>query len=308
MEQLKKELSQFGCKGLGTTIVMLIVGLLIIAVGVVLGKQDFEAFDPVGKAYEFQQIDAVYAMGPFAEDGNEKYYIVEDTEGMWYLMKTGEKCPVPVYGEDVSDDDLSALTGQVVKGKTASIYYNMAQALADFFQGSGVDLTAYNYEDYFGKYYLDTTDTVTNSSIVCYCLGGCLAFVGAILALAYAGRRNKIRKQADLLEQQGVLGRIYADYAAGQYQWYHKLRIVVFGHDIIDFAAGKEAFKVHSLDAVTNVFKCNMVDGEPTVTSYIALETADGTRRLIAPFTSNSHELADAVEQIKRNILGGTRW
>ena len=30
-------------------------------------------------------------MGPFAEDGNEKYYIVEDTAGMWYLMKTGEK-------------------------------------------------------------------------------------------------------------------------------------------------------------------------------------------------------------------------
>lgn len=308
MEQLKKELLQFGCKGKVAAIVLLVLGLLNVGLGFGLRQTDYAAFDPYGKAHEYEQLDVVYAMGPFADNGEQYCYVMEDADGYWNLVATGKNCPVPVYGEDIMDDDIDDLTPKTLRGKTTSIPSSMAQYLVEFFQDGGYDITLNDYEDYFGYYYLDTTDTFSSGSIVCFVFGGILAFLALIWVISFTGRKKKVKQRIDELEQQGLLNRLYADYSMGQYQWYKLIRLGVFAHYVVDFGAVKEGFEIYPLEDVTNVFRCNMVNGEPTAESYIALETLNGQRKLLTPRTGELRELPEAIDQIKRSIMGGARW
>ena len=62
------------------------------------------------------------------------------------------------------------------------------------------------------------------------------------------------------------------------------------------------------LNTITNVFKCNMVNREPTTDTYIALETADGTRSLLS--ARKNKDLDKIIAQLKANINQGgiTTW
>ena len=66
-----------------------------------------------------------------------------------------------------------------------------------------------------------------------------------------------------------------------------------------------EGFYVTPLDDITNVFKCNMLNGDPTTTSYIALETADGKRTLVASHSGKSKDFDQVLNQLKANIHQG---
>ena len=62
------------------------------------------------------------------------------------------------------------------------------------------------------------------------------------------------------------------------------------------------------MENVVNVFKCNMVDGEPTSTNYIALETADGKRYLVAACAKTGREFDNVLMQLKSMANGGRQW
>lgn len=103
----------------------------------------------------------------------------------------------------------------------------------------------------------------------------------------------------------GGLQRIYSDFANSPRIFSPKLGVAVSNHFILDYNNTKEGFYVTPLDDITNVFKCNMLNGDPTTTSYIALETADGKRTLVAARSGKSKDFDQVLNQLKANIHQG---
>ena len=57
-----------------------------------------------------------------------------------------------------------------------------------------------------------------------------------------------------------------------------------------------------------NVFKCNMVNGNPTTSNYIALEHKNGQRILVAACPNVSKDFNAALDMLKQSVNGGMQW
>ena len=62
------------------------------------------------------------------------------------------------------------------------------------------------------------------------------------------------------------------------------------------------------LDQFYNVFKCNMVNGKPTTSNYIALELKNGQRILVAACPNTSKSFNTALDMLKQSVNGGMQW
>lgn len=311
MEEFKKDLLSL-CKRsiLGPVL------FLLIAVGCILLASTGTDYDPFdGTSSGYAKLDVVYVMGPFAEQTNEdgnttnEYYIAEDADGYWLVIGTNMYNMLPVYGEDIGEDDIADLTPETVYGYSTEIPDELAYYLVDYFDGTGADLTTDNYTDYFGSYYLDTTDKDAGSiDLFLYIFGGVMALLAVIIFFAGGTKRRAVKKQLKAMEESGELQTIFDDFASGQKFFYNKAKIAMSQHYIIDVSVQGAGFRVVPLENVVNVFKCNMVDGEPTSTNYIALETADGKRYLVAACAKTGREFDNVLMQLKSMTNGGRQW
>ena len=135
-----------------------------------------------------------------------------------------------------------------------------------------------------------------------------MALLAVIIFFAGGTKRRAVKKQLKAMEESGELQTIFDDFASGQKFFYNKAKIAMSQHYIIDVSVQGAGFRVVPLENVVNVFKCNMVDGEPTSTNYIALETADGKRYLVAACAKTGREFDNVLMQLKSMANGGRQW
>ncbi len=214
---------------------------------------------------------------------------------------------MPVYGDDVQDIDLDSLKGITVKGNNKTISTQMKSYVIDFFEDEETDLSYVNFSDYFGDYYLDTTDKGNSGTIAFYIISAVMLFIAVLLLIVSSKKSKDIKNKINFLEQNGSLNTLYQDFSLGQPVFSKKLRLAVSDHFVLDYSAPKEGFIVYPLENVNNVFKCNMINGCPTTTNYIALETIDGQRFCIAPTNNNSVEFNSIISRLKNTVAGGVQ-
>ena len=307
MEDFKKDLLRMCKRSIAGPIIFLVIAVVCAGLGVLMSDTSYDPFD--GTSGGYQQLDVVYVMGPFAEqteDGRttDEYYIAEDVDGYWNIIGTNTHNELPVYGEDISDEDIDNLTPQTVTGYSRTIPYELGSYLVDYFDGTGIDLTMSNYTDYFGNYYLDTTDKNSNSSsLFFYMLAVVMAILGVVIFFAGGAPQKKVKKQIEQMEQSGAITPVFNDFSAGPRFFYYKSKVALSRRYLLDFGPTDHGFDVIPLENIVNVFKCNMVSGEPTSISYIALETAAGERYLTAASPKAGQEFDNIIMQIRSLLM-----
>lgn len=70
-----------------------------------------------------------------------------------------------------------------------------AHYLVDYLSDTGLDITTYNYDEYFGDHYLDTTHTAVENSIVLYVIAAVFTVLGIIIFQQAATRKRPLRKR-----------------------------------------------------------------------------------------------------------------
>lgn len=139
---------------------------------------------------------------------------------------------------------------------------------------------------------------------------GIFAFV-AILMFGTAGTKKKrIKAQLREMEEEGSLQILYNDFSYTGAKFSKKYQVAYGRRYLLDFAAAKEGFRIMDLQEIHNVFRCNMVDGEPQETIYIALETADGSRTLVGSAAKMTEEFSGIIANLKQitRLNGGAQW
>ena len=314
MEQFKKDLLKMSGGSIVAPIILGIIAAIFVVLGLMQSNTDYVQFDPFDKGYA--SLDVVYVMGPFAEKTEDsktiEFYIAEAKDEGWYIIGTDTKSTLPVYGSDVMDDDIASLASTTVKGKSKEIPSELASYLIDYFSGTGADLSMLNYNQYFGDHYLDTTESAWEEGAVFYIIAVICAVILIILVAVNAKKKKDIKKQLCTLEENGQLGAIFQDFSSGQRIFAKKLKLATAGRYVLDFNTPKNGFEVIPLTNVNNVFKCNMIQEQPTTTNYIALETTEGARYLIAPSAKVNSEFETVIAQLKAvaaaNVNGGAQW
>ena len=149
-------------------------------------------------------------------------------------------------------------------------------------------------------------------SAVFYIIAVICAVILIILVAFNAKKKKDIKKQLRTLEENGQLGAIFQDFSSNQRIFAKKLKLATAGRYVLDFNTPKNGFEVIPLTNVNNVFKCNMIQEQPTTTNYIALETTEGARYLIAPSAKVNSEFETVIAQLKAvaatNVNGGAQW
>ncbi|MBU5473531.1 MAG: hypothetical protein GX284_10975 [Clostridiales bacterium] len=311
MEEFKKNLLKICGKNIVAPIIFLGIGVLFLVIGLIPEWTTYKSFDPQSDGYA--TLDVTYVMGPFAELVNDnksdtEFYIAEDSDGYWNIIATKKGTSLPVYGVDVQDDDLNTLTGQTIRGESTLIPYEASRYLVDYLSDAGLDITTSNYSEYFGDYYLDTTHPANENSIYLYIVAAAFAFISILIFTTGNNKKKAVKKKISTLEQTGEFQQIYSDFSVSPSIFSSNMKLAVSNHFILDFNDKKDGFSVMPLNTITNVFKCNMVNGEPTTDTYIALETADGTRSLLS--ARKNKDLDKIIAQLKANINQGgiTTW
>lgn len=307
MEEFKKDLLHLCKRSIVAPVIFLIIAVLCAGFGMLMSETDYAVFDGMESGYA--TMDLVYVMGPFAEqtDGEKtvnEYYIAEDADGYWSVIGTGVNNDFPVFGEDVTGEDIYNLTPQTVYGYGTEIPDELVDYIVEFFEESGVDLTAENYADYLGSYYLDTTDTDSDGdSLFFYILATVMLILAVVTFFAGGSKRKKTEKQLKAMEESGEIMPIFNDFSTGPRFFYEKVKVAMSGHYLLDFNVTDRGFRVVPLQDIVNVFKCNMVSGEPTSTSYIALETSEGQRYLVAASPKTGQEFENVIMQLRSLLM-----
>ena len=311
MEEFKKDLLSICKRSIAGTVVFLVLAVVCVALGSVFKGAEYKDFSGMESGYK--KIQALYLMGPFAEETEDggavyEYYIAEDADGYWNVLAAdaAAELSVPVYGEDIAEEDIDNLVPQTIYGYSRTIPYELSTYLVAYFEGTGLDVTSSNYREYFGDHYLDSTDTNANGSkLFFYMLAGVMVIFAVTIYFAGGVKRRAVKKQLKKMENSGELTTIYMDFSSEPKFFFEKAGLAVSRRYVLDFRVSGMGFHVVPLQDVVNVFQCNMVDGQPTAMNYIALETVDGKRTLVASCQKTGKEFDEAVAQLKRMVNGG---
>lgn len=311
MEDFKKNLLKMGKTNRTVPAVLLIAAVFFLLFGIFMIPHKVQPFDPTSGGYA--SLNIVYVMGPFAEqtsDGRtvKKYYVAENDKGYWSIISTENSCPFPVYNETISDADLKAMVPQTAVGQSKKIPKKLAGYLVDYFNNNGFELSLSDYEQTLGDHYLDTTAPLMGSSLVLFIFSAVFFILSVIVLISFRKNSNHIQTRIQELMQDGEFEPLCQDFQSTDAAFYDRLGLAVSPHYLLDFSNLQYGFSVYPLDQFYNVFKCNMVNGQPTTSNYIALELKNGQRILVAACPNTSKSFNTALDMLKQSVNGGMQW
>ena len=311
MEDFKKNLLKMGKTNRTVPAVLLIAAAFFLLFGIFLIPHKDQPFDPTSGGYA--SLNIVYVMGPFAEqtsDGRtvKKYYVAKNDKGYWSIISTENSCPFPVYNETISDADLKAMVPQTAVGQSKKIPKKLAGYLVDYFNNNGFELSLSDYEQTLGDHYLDTTAPLMGSSLVLFIFSAVFFILSVIVLISFRKNSNHIQTRIQELMQDGEFEPLCQDFQSTDAAFYDRLGLAVSPHYLLDFSNLQYGFSVYPLDQFYNVFKCNMVNGQPTTSNYIALELKNGQRILVAACPNTSKSFNTALDMLKQSVNGGMQW
>ena len=309
MEQFKKNILNLFKPHYISIVVLAVITAFLAGIGYYFSHfysidQAFNPFTTDGYA----TLDVKCVSGPFAEEtdnGNvtSVYYVAYGTDNLAYIIKTNTKKSFPVYGEDVlTDEAFNNLPGITVTGKAGNLTSELASYAVGYFDSNETGITMSNYKTYFGTLILDTTNTPRGTSTIFYILAAFIAFVLIVVLLTNISQRRAISQNLAKLTSLWNLDDIYADFYNNSCLYSSKLKAAASKHYLIDVSDVKSGVKIIPLHDIVNVFKCNFVNGEPSITNYIALETSTGERTLAAPSEKESQEFNSMILFLKNCI------
>ncbi len=278
LDAFKKKLRKRVSKKIAVIVFGILAALMLLLaiVVTVTAKTDVVVFDGLDTTKNVR-MDVVYLMGPFAGNDEKDLYLAEDTDGNWLVFATKVNTDLPVFGDDVDEDDIDALEPVTLYGKTEEMDSDVVEYLVDFLNDNEItDVTENNYMNYFGDAYFEDAGSlfVLKESLVFWIL----FVVLGILAVVFFSAERKSRKEIDQCinqyETDGSLEQVYQDYISTQYPIEEKkLPFFVTNHYIVSFTGNH--FSIIPLTGITNIYKSRVNQGQVGWVMSIVLEKGD---------------------------------
>ena len=146
------------------------------------------------------------------------------------------------------------------------------------------------------------------SSLVLFIFSAVFFILSVIVLISFRKNGNHIQTRIQELMQNGEFEPLCQDFQSADAAFYDGLGLAVSPHYLLDFSNLQYGFSVYPLDQFYNVFKCNMVNGNPTTSNYIALEHKNGQRILVAACPNVSKDFNVALDMLKQSVNGGMQW
>lgn len=146
------------------------------------------------------------------------------------------------------------------------------------------------------------------SSLVLFIFSAVFFILSVIVLISFRKNSNHIQTRIQELMQDGEFEPLCQDFQSTDAAFYDGLGLAVSPHYLLDFSNLQYGFSVYPLDQFYNVFKCNMVNGKPTTSNYIALELKNGQRILVAACPNASKSFNTALDMLKQSVNGGMQW
>lgn len=313
MGKLELKLKKRNKKRVISTIIIMIIGIAFIIPGILVCTRNPEDssifFNKFTTEYEYSKTDVKYLMGPFASETKNGYtikefYLAEGKDEKCFIIATKKNPEIPIYGEDVEDEDLKTLELTRVYGCAEPIDTELQDFFLEAFNEGLEETEKLDHTDckeWLGKYYIDTTERPQSAGV-----GMCM-FGGMFLLIALSGvfSDKKIKKkQEDTISELENWDEIKADYENGPIIEYKKLDLDLGNKYLYNFFNGLVEFTILAYDDISKVYASNIKDGKMTQCTFIVIETKDNKKYYIGAKLYNQRipEFEEAIKMIKEKI------
>lgn len=313
MEEFEKKLKKAKKGQSKTGVIFLIFAIILLVIGITTGNPDKESwaiFDGLDSG-EHYKADILYLIGPFAEY-TEDYVVTEELytavtkDNEYILVKTKANTDLPMLGEDVTEENIDTVEPVTIYGYSEILESDVEEFLVEFWNQVYEEeiFTTYNYSEYFGYSYLDTTNQPEQTTTACYVLAAVFGVVGIIYLIGNRKNKQNTSKLLRKLEEDGKLEVLKNEYTNGAVDKYKKLNLEITENYIVSYAPQLVIVPVAD---VVNAYRTNMIDGVYQPCRYIALETRNNEKYYVAmqPLDSKKSEFENALEKIKRKVMQG---
>ena len=313
MEELEKKLKKTKNNGSKVGWFFLIIAIVILLIGIFTGNPDKESwatFDGMSSG-DYCKSEVYYLVGPFAEyteNGEvvEELYCAYTTEDIYILVKTGKNTDLPIFGEDVTDENIDTVEPVTAYGYSTKMDTELAGLLAQFWNEvyETEIFTTSNYVEYFGNCYLNTRDQAEGTSVGCYIFAAVFGVMALMILLSGRKNNKNISNTLRKLEEEGKLEALKNEYSKETVQEYKKLNLELTENYIINYMP--ELVIVPFADIV-NVYHSNMINGVYQPFMYIALETKNNEKYYVAQkqLDGKNPQFDEALEKIRSKVKQG---
>lgn len=290
-------------------IIALIIAVVLVVIGIVStpNKESWEEFDPMNSG-EYSQTEIYYLIGPFAEyteDGKvtENLYCALTTEEQFIVIKTGKNTDLPVWGEDVTEENEDSIEPVKAYGYSKELEEELAKFLIEFWNEGYEEefLTMSNYDEYLGSCYLDTKDQGEGTSAVCYIFGAMAVIVGIVMLMSKRQSQNA-DNVINKLDDNRLLDDFRNEYTKDNIEEYKKIKVETTPNYLVSYYP---TFTVIPFSDITNAYQSNMINGKyEGALRYIAVETKNNEKYYIAPksLNQNNEQFDEVLQKIKGKI------
>ena len=260
---------------------------------------------------DYYKAEIYYLVGPFAEyteDGTvvEQLYSAYTTDNNYILVKTGKTTDLPVFGEDVTEENIDLIQPVTAYGYGTELESEVAEFLVQFWNEVYEEefFSMSNYIEYFGSCYLNTIDQAEDKVVAGYIFAAIFGLLALIILLS--NRKNN-KNNADILkrlDEEGKLEDLKNEYSKETVQQYKKLNLEITENYVISYSPKLVIVKFAD---IINVYPSNMIDGVYQTYRYIALETKNNEKYYVAPkpFDSKNAQFDEVLEKIRSKVKQG---
>lgn len=313
MGKLEEKIKKIYKRGIISTTVIFLIGMLFLIPGFLIYTRNPEdssiEFNKYTTEYEYSKVDVKYLMGPFAEETEngrttKEFYVAEGPDKECFVIATKKNTDIPIYGVDVSDNDLKKLESIRIYGYADPIDTKLQQLLLETFN-SGLEedekLDTNTCIQWLGQYYIDTTKSPHSMGLGMSIFGGILLFVG-ITAIFTTKKMRKNQREA--IAKMDNWDDIKEDYDTSSIIEYKKIGLELGNKYLYDFIYGN-GITIIAYKDVLKVYASNMYNGKINqMCTFITIETKNNKKYSIAPKPINKKvaQFEEAINAIKEKI------
>lgn len=299
MKTFEKKIKKINRTRMGVAIISLLIAMVLFiwAVIEVIPKEiEYGEFNRDYKGTQYAKTTIHYLTGPIiqATDGKTgevfKYYVATGENEEVFIIRTGKETDLPVYGQDVTDENKGKLEGIEIYGvpelTSGSLMDALNIGLNRIFQEEIANSD--NFTQVMGAYYLDTVGEAKNIAGHLLIIG--LLFLAIGLAYVYINKktRKKVEKTLKKLESNRKINEVLKDYESGRLIEYRKVKVSLSPKYVFDYNNGLEIIEVDSIKEVS-ISKKDFTNRKQK--KCIILETKDGEKIAIAPFEKRAEKV-----------------
>lgn len=281
---------------LASLILLMALILFIWAIIEIIPKKiEYVEFDRDNKISNYVRTTIYYLTGPIIEATNtktgelSKYYVANGVNDEIFIIRTGEETELPIYGKDITEENINSLQGIEVYGVSQLTSGSLTEAL-----NIGLNkifneeiANSNNFHKVLGGYHIDTIGKPTNIAVNLFLVGLFLAVIGCLYLVINRRIRKNIENTINELTEKGKLEEVIKEYEGGKRIDYKNIKVSLSPQYLFSYTNGIYVIAISNIKEVS-ISKRNFVDRKKY--KYIIVETKNNEKYGIAPFKKKAEK------------------